>query len=684
MKSLVLLLLTMFLLVENLAQNHQCGTDEMHQELYHQYPGIHQKIINTHQELEQFTQQFIQQAQSHQHNKSGILYTIPVVFHIIHNYGDEYVSNAQVLDGLRVLNEGFQMRNPDTALLISPFKEIAVDCQIAFKLAQLDPDGNCTNGITRNVDSSTYSGFHNVKDIVHWDPAKYLNIYITAEAASLAGHALVPSAADTIPEWDGIVLQHSYLGDIGTGNTLRSRVIVHEVGHYLNLQHVWGGNNVPNYPYLPVGDAGNCAFDDGVTDTPNTIGNSGQNLNTSTCGSLDNMQNFMEYTYLNSMFTEGQKLRMHAALNSTVAHRNNLWSPSNLIATGIDGNTTICSVDIDANQRQFCAGETVSFTAVAPDNISAYTWSFEGGIPNTSNDSVVEVNYTTPGRYEVKLVVDNGTHSDSIVKTNFIEVFASPGERNALVEGFEWENEIEGSHWFTDPVDDSWEISTSVGKNSNRSVMLSNIDDVSGRKSNFYSKPIDLTHANDLVLSFDYAFAKTDATNTDKMRVYISKNCGVNWVARKTISSANIATVPAVVPTEFIPTENDWENVIINNITSTYYTGEFMVKFEFTAGGGNDVYIDNINLYDPAQVGLEEQINFSMNIYPNPTHGQIQIDFNRIQHHPKVEIYEVSGKKVFNQSFQGDYSHLTIAIASLAKGMYFLQINGVKELLVVE
>ncbi len=174
------------------SQSHHCGTDEMHRDLFMNNVGLHQKIINNTQELELFTENFIQNPNNSTLNKSGILYTIPVVFHVIHNYGNENVTNAQVLDGLRVLNEGFQKRNPDTALLISPFREIAVDCQIAFKLAQLDPNGNCTNGVTRNVDSSTYTGFHNVKDIVHWDPSKYLNIYITADAAGLAGHALVP------------------------------------------------------------------------------------------------------------------------------------------------------------------------------------------------------------------------------------------------------------------------------------------------------------------------------------------------------------------------------------------------------------------------------------------------------------------------------------------------------------
>lgn len=684
MKVLIFISLLISSTTSFIAQNLHCGTDEMHRNLFLNNLGLHQKIIENNQSLELFTQQYILNLEQNNLNKSGTLYTIPVVFHVIHNYGNENVSDAQVLDGLRVLNEGYQKRNPDTALLISPFKEIAVDCQIEFKLAQLDPDGNCTNGITRHVDSSTYSGYHNVKDIVHWNPSKYLNIYITAAAAGLAGHALVPSAADTVPEWDGVVLQHSCLGDIGTGNTQRSRVIVHEVGHFLNLQHIWGGNNVPNFPYLPVGEAGNCAYDDGVNDTPNTIGHTNQNLNTSSCGSLDNMQNFMEYTYLNSMFTEGQKLRMHAALNSTIANRNNLWSQANLIATGVNGNTTICSVSIDASKRQFCAGKNVTFTAIAPANVTNYQWVFNGGNPSVSSDSVVDVTYNTPGLYEVKLVVSNGINNDSIIETNFIEVFESPASRNALVEGFEWEDSLTGSHWFTDPVSDTWEVSTTIGKNSNRCVELTNFDDFAGRISYLYSKPIDVSNANNLVLSFDYAFAKTSANNTDRLRVYVSKNCGDNWVVRKTLSPVNIATISDTIVTSFEPLDDQWNNVIITNINSSYFTNDFMVKFEFKAGGGNNIYIDNVNLYDPAQVGIEEKIKPTMNIYPNPTNGAVKLDFNQIQVNPNVQVFDITGKLVYNRSFQGEFLNLQLNFDKLLKGAYQIKIGSINKLLVLE
>lgn len=673
MKHLSSLLAVLLVSSVYYSQHLHCGTDEMHQQLYLNNVGLHQKVMNNNLELENFTQQFAFDYTQNSQNKGVISYTIPVVFHIIHNYGVENVSNAQVLDGLKILNEGYQKKNPDTSLLISPFKEIAADCEIEFRLAQLDPDGNCTSGITRHVDSSTYTGFHNVKEIVHWDPSKYLNIYITNQAAGLAGHALVPSAADTISEWDGIVLQHTYLGTVGTGSVLGARVIVHEVGHYLNLQHIWGGNNVPNYPYLPVGDAGNCAFDDGVTDTPNTIGNSGQNLGTSSCGSLDNMQNFMEYTYLNSMFTEGQKIRMHAALNSPIANRNNLWTQQNLIATGINGNSTICEVNMEASKQFICAGDSILFTDISFHGVTSRTWSFQGGTPSTANQESVYVTYNTPGVYEVQLTVNDASGSQSIIKTNYIEVFETPANRTALLEGFEGMSTLENSHWFTDQ--ESWEVATNVGKNSDQSVVLTNFNDFSGRISSLVSKPIDVSNANNLVLSFDYAFTKkTNALSSDRLKVYVSKNCGKTWLTRKTLSATFLSTT-APLSTEFVPSNSEWKNASVTNISSGYYSNKLMVKFEFKSGGGNHIYIDNVNLFDPSWANVTENLTSKLTVYPNPSKGVLTIKTNKLLYKAHAYIYDLSGKLIFDRRLSENATETELNVQNLAKGTYIVQVG---------
>nr|MBP9152185.1 hypothetical protein [Flavobacteriales bacterium] len=277
------------------AQEHiHCGADEIRIATLQANPKIAQAVIERDAALEAFTREYEQLP-----NRGGQVYTIPVVFHVIHKYttgpNSENISREQILDGLRILNETFRKTREDTADIHADFKPIHADTEIEFALATKDPEGNCHSGINRIASDLTNTGDHRVKELIHWNPAMYLNVYITSNAAGLAGHCVWPADADTIPAWDGIVIAHTYVGTIGTSDLTRSVAFAHECGHYLNLHHIWGGNNVPNFYYLPVGQASNCDEDDLVDDTPNTIGWSSCNLNASSCGNArDNVQNAMD------------------------------------------------------------------------------------------------------------------------------------------------------------------------------------------------------------------------------------------------------------------------------------------------------------------------------------------------------------------------------------------------------
>jgi hypothetical protein len=154
----------------NFAQNElHCGTDEMHQKLFLEHPEYNAGIVNANNRLQQFTHEFSQNPPM----KTGP-YIIPVVFHIIHNYGPENINDDQVHDAIRQLNIQYRKLNDDTTDIVQLFKSRAADCGIEFRLAQLDPDGNCTSGITRTVSDLTSIGDHQVKSLIHWPPNKYL------------------------------------------------------------------------------------------------------------------------------------------------------------------------------------------------------------------------------------------------------------------------------------------------------------------------------------------------------------------------------------------------------------------------------------------------------------------------------------------------------------------------------
>ena len=250
-------------------------------------------------------------------------YIIPVVFHIIHDNGPENISDAQVHDAIRVMNDDFNRMNPDWVTVRPDFVDLVADVGIEFRLAQLDPQGNCTNGITRTESDLTYEGDQAMTQLIQWPRNRYMNIWVGASANGAAGYTNYPWVFNNSPQNDGIVVKYDYVGSIGAGSPGRSRTLTHEVGHWLNLRHCWGNSNDP-------GLEENCSEDDDVEDTPLTIGWTACIVSGSSCGSpLDNVENYMEYSYCSKMFTTGQATRMLAALTSTIAQRNSLWEPGN-------------------------------------------------------------------------------------------------------------------------------------------------------------------------------------------------------------------------------------------------------------------------------------------------------------------------------------------------------------------
>ena len=179
------------------------------------------------------------------------------------------------------------------------------------------------------------------------------------------------------------------------------------MGHCFNLLHPWGGTNSP----------GVSCGDDFVGDTPQSIGWDNCNLSGSVCNppAIENVQNYMEYSYCDVMFTTGQVARMHATLNATANGRNNLWTPGNLTATGTDGNPpVICTpiADFQADNIAVCTGTAINFKDLswkAP--ITSWNWSFPGGVPATSTDSTPVVTYPAAGTYDASLIVTSSTGS---------------------------------------------------------------------------------------------------------------------------------------------------------------------------------------------------------------------------------------------------------------------------------
>jgi len=553
--------------------DHYCGTDKLHQELLDTDPDYAAQRL----ELEKFTQDYTAQNAG----KQGTVYVIPIVFHVIHNFGSENVSKQKILDGVRIINEDFRKTNADTTNIVAAFKGIAADSEIEFRLAQKDPNGNCTDGITRTVSSQTLTADDGVKNLVRWPNDRYLNVWLVNSIASGAGgYAYYPGASSSI---DGIVLR---AGQFGPGY----RSLTHEIGHYLNLPHTWGNSN-------NAGVTSNCNGDDGVGDTPNTVGNTSCNLSGVSCGSLDNVQNYMEYSFCDVMFTEGQKSRMRAAINSSLSGRNNLWKNANLVMTGTDGPISLCNADFSSDQKIICVGTTVDFQDESFNGQSNWSWGFPGGSPATAGVSAPSITYNTPGIYDVSLSVTNGTDFISTTKSSYI-VVQSEGDAMPLFESFENFDFASEKYWnvINNDQGNTWTPVDFVGYSGSSSLKMDNYSgNGDGNKDQLISPSLDLSEMQSAALTFRLAFAQRSTTSTDALKVYVSNNCGETWALLYVKSGTNLATTGITNGVYTPASSSEWQQHTIP-LNPTQMVEGVKFKIEFMFKGGNNLYIDDINI----------------------------------------------------------------------------------------
>lgn len=660
-----------------------CRTVEHMEELKASDPAIRAEMELSAQRLEQFTQQYIQNEYNPLQKVS--IYTIPVVFHVLHMNGSENISDAQILDAVERMNEDFNKQNNNWNQVQSEFLSIVADIQVEFKLAKKKPNGDCFKGITRTETGTTFddSGNDQVQAVQqahgNFPGNMYLNIFVVANAGGAAGYTTYPSNWSGTSMSNGIKILHNYVGRIGTSSNSVSTALSHEVGHWLNLAHLWGNSNNP-------GQAGNCSDDDGVNDTPNTIGWTSCNLQGTTCdGVKDNVENFMEYSYCSKMFTEGQKARMHAALNSSVGSRNNIVSASNLTATGVNDPEVFCKADFYAPLRDVCAGSSIEFQDDSYFNPTQWNWTFEGGSPSTSTAQNPVVTYSTPGVYNVTLSSGDGSGTDQVTKTGYIRVLPTTSIL-PFMESFEAYSTIASSNgvWniYNQGSDNEWEITQAAAHTGQKSVRLQNIGQPSGGIDELISGSFDLSGLNsgdDLTLSFRYSFKQRSSSNDDRLRVSASNNCGESWSTRRQLLSSSMSLGTQL--SSWVPTsQDDWVTNHITNISSSFYVDGLRVKFEWQHGGGNNIYLDDINMYlgDVDPLGIEENTLISdINLFPNPTIDELTVrlsiqdamDFD-------VKVVDLSGKAIDTFRIHGKpgTNDIMISTTDLAQGMYLVEV----------
>ncbi|MBK6483774.1 MAG: T9SS type A sorting domain-containing protein [Chitinophagaceae bacterium] len=627
---------------------------------------------------------------------------IPTVFHILTQGGAENISKSHVQLALQILNQDFNRQNPDTVDIPAAFHPLRGNPKVEFRLARIDPNGNCTDGIDRIYSPLTgaFDNYMQMQPNFSWDHTRYLNIYVVTwidvygSPINFGASYIAPfdSGQNAAPNYDALMVGYFVLGNgfngVPPGN--RGHTLSHEMGHNLSLNHVFGSG------------AG-CSDDDDVDDTPlQDYQNFGcPTFPHITCANGpdgDMFNNYMDYSQCVNMFSEGQVNRLRTCLARN-EWRNTLWAPENLSSTGVDNTTPVCANTPIADfgygnyARWLCAGKPVQFYEASTWNPTAYHWKFMGGVPETSTDIFPSVVFADSGLHSVSLIVSNSYGTDTIEKVIRIEpaeVYYSSTD-NSMTESFE------------DPVFNQqlpqwilggkkWSVTNLAAYSGTNSIRLD---------SGFKYFSVFFTHIFDLsqipgpgrTLEFKVACGLSNAgTIAGGLRVTWKRPCTYErWElignTEMGVESGALHVGDALLPNElqtastnsvFIPGSSQWKTITLY-IPDTL-TGEIQIGFDWgnfiVTNKLKGLYIDDIKLLSGNTGIAENSSGNDLNLFPNPSSDFITFDLGNVVA-TQAELFIYSSTGVLLKQFSVSHStQLRIPVDDIGSdGMYFYTVR---------
>jgi hypothetical protein len=199
-------------------------------------------------------------------------------------------------------------------------------------------------------------------------------------------------------------------------------------------------------------------------------------------------------------------------------------------------------------------------------------------------------------------------------------------------------------------------LDNTIGHSGTKCAKLINFGQTGSNIDALIAAPVDLgsvaSQGGQVTLSFRYAYRKKTSTDLEYLKVFVTNDCGGNWVQRKTLSGNALGTLTS--STSWSPSSaSDWVTVHMINVTSEYWVDNFRYKFQFEGNGGNNFYLDDINIYlgapsDNIVLGLSETGEIQdLNLYPNPTDKELNLRFSVSEPQQTfIQITDISGKQV--------------------------------------
>jgi len=635
-RNLLLALGAFLLLALNASAQRVCAAHDVLEQQLLENPLLQEMM----EEIERQTEDFISTPQG---ARERVQVTIPVVVNVIWNTTAENISDAQIQTQIDVLNADFRALNADRLNTPSIFSSLIADFEINFCLATQDPNGNATTGIRRqNTATTAFSSNDAMKFTAQggldaWDRNKYLNFWICDLSGGLLGYAQFPGGAAAT---DGVVCDYQYVGTIGTATAPfnKGRTATHEVGHWLNLRHIWG-------------DA-TCGSDL-VSDTPtHNTSNGGcpSYPHYSTCSGapVEMTMNYMDYTddACMYMFTPGQKARAQALFATGGSRVSLLTSPgcqppgggggSCAVASGLNA-TSIAQTTATLNWGAVSGATSYNLQVKLS---SSSTWTTFTGLTGTSSN-ITGLTAGTTYNYQVQTVC-GGTSAAYSSAASFTTLASGGGGCTDFQESNNTRN-----------------TAKTISVNTTYTAQIASSSDIDWYKfantSANRNIKIDLTT---LPADYDVRLYRGNSNTV----LAISQNAGT---ANETLIYNN-----GTVSTSYYANVYGYQGAFSN--TQCYTLRVSISSSAFRTDGSTDGEVEELEI--PV---VFENVAFGM--FPNPASNQITVEVPMdTEADVQVTIFDPSGKSALQQHRvlgKGD-NQMNFDVSRLPNGIYFVEVRN--------